>query len=86
MSFVHTEGAKLTALETKVLYLFIEQIQHGQQQCKLPHIAPPMCLNLDLERPPLGVRVVQKHALSLSAVRQSHRHPVVPSVVMFSLI
>jgi len=50
------EGAKLTALETKVLYLFIEQVQHGQQQCKLPHIAPPMCLNPDLERPPLGVR------------------------------
>lgn len=50
------EGAKLTALETKVLYLFVEQIQHGQQQCKLPLIAPPMCLSPDLERPPLGVR------------------------------
>lgn len=56
MSFVHTEGAQLTALETKVLYLFIEQVQHGQQQCKLPHIVPPMCLNPDLERPSLGVR------------------------------
>lgn len=56
MSFVHMEGAQLTALETKVLYLFIEQVQHGQQQCKLPHIVPPMCLNPDLERPSLGVR------------------------------
>lgn len=50
------EGAKLTALETKVLYLFIEQLQHGQPQCKLPYVVPPMCLNPDLERPALGVR------------------------------
>lgn len=51
------EGTKLSALATKVLYLFIEQIQPRQQQhCKYAHIAPPLCLNLAMERPSLGVR------------------------------
>ncbi|XP_064417019.1 uncharacterized protein LOC106702352 isoform X2 [Latimeria chalumnae] len=28
-----------------------EQVQHGQQQCRLPHIALPICLNPALEEP-----------------------------------
>ncbi|XP_073209460.1 glutamate receptor ionotropic, delta-1 isoform X7 [Lepidochelys kempii] len=32
-----------------------KELQHGQQQCKLPYVVPPMCLNPDLERPALGM-------------------------------
>ncbi|XP_053152394.1 dedicator of cytokinesis protein 3 isoform X4 [Hemicordylus capensis] len=34
------KGAGLTTLEAEALYLSTEQIQHGRQQCKLPHTAP----------------------------------------------
>lgn len=67
------EGAKLTALETKVLYLFVEQIQHGQQQCKLPLIAPPLCLSPDLEGSPLGVREWFRSTPSATLLRVTGR-------------
>lgn len=39
-NLVLVKGAGLTPLEAEALYLSTEQIQHGRQQCKLPHTAP----------------------------------------------
>ncbi|KAL8206974.1 UNVERIFIED_CONTAM: hypothetical protein K2H54_038241 [Gekko kuhli] len=47
-------GAILTALETEAFYLSTEQVQHSQQQCKLPHSkVSSKCLSPVLEDPPV---------------------------------
>lgn len=43
--------AGFMVLETEVLYLFTEQMQHGKRLCNVP-----VCLNPDLEGPPLRIR------------------------------
>uniref|UniRef100_A0A8C9G1Z9 Unc-79 homolog, NALCN channel complex subunit n=1 Tax=Pavo cristatus TaxID=9049 RepID=A0A8C9G1Z9_PAVCR len=45
-------------MDTEVLYLFTEQIQHGKRLCNVP-----VCLNPDLEGPPLRIRGATKSSL-----------------------
>ncbi|RLW03968.1 hypothetical protein DV515_00006141 [Chloebia gouldiae] len=61
----------------KHILLHERNIQHGQQQCKLPLIAPPMCLIPDLERPPLGdkeVNLEQVHRRMNSLIDEDIAH------------
>ncbi|XP_064412283.1 dehydrodolichyl diphosphate synthase complex subunit nus1 isoform X2 [Latimeria chalumnae] len=57
--------AGLIVPETEGFYLQ-DRYSTGQQQCRLPHIALPMCLNPALEGPPLQVLSCQARVNMLS--------------------